>query len=154
MANFIFNVARGRVVELANRVNDSDPTNAGFVAVGISTTATDATLRDLDTLSAVLGDANTSETDNSGYSRQAVAVTVTVDDTADDVDVTVDATITFGATVSGTGTGFTDIVICYDPDTTGGDDTTLVPLVQSDFAFTPSGGSVAATYTNPLYTAS
>ena len=56
MANVVFNIAKGRVAELYNRVKSNDPANSALILVPIDAGATsDATLIDLDTLSAVLG---------------------------------------------------------------------------------------------------
>jgi hypothetical protein len=38
----------------------------------------------------------------------------------------------------------TDLIICYDNDSTGGTDANLVPLTQHDFAITPDGSDVTA----------
>lgn len=37
MANIVFNIAKGRPVELYNRVKNSDPTNAAFILVPLET---------------------------------------------------------------------------------------------------------------------
>lgn len=146
MADFIFNIAKGRIAELANRVNANDPTNAAFVLVAINSSATDATLRDLDTLAAIEADGNTAEATNSGYSRKVLtdssSITVTVDDANDRVDVDMpDQTWTSVAASPG---AWTDLVLCYDANTTGGSDSDIIPLSCHDFAVTPDGSDITA----------
>jgi hypothetical protein len=38
MANIVFNIAKGRVVELYNRVKSNDPANSAIILVPIETT--------------------------------------------------------------------------------------------------------------------
>jgi hypothetical protein len=38
-----------------------------------------------------------------------------------------------------TGAAVSKLVVCYDPDTTGGADTDIIPLTMFDFVHTPSG---------------
>ena len=60
MADIVFNIAKGRVAELYNRVDSNDPANSALVIVPVDVAAvTDATLRDFDTLAAIT--ATTSE---------------------------------------------------------------------------------------------
>ena len=56
MANIVFNIAKGRIVELYNRVKGNDPANAALILVPIETSGleSDATLVDKDDLAAVL----------------------------------------------------------------------------------------------------
>lgn len=143
MADFVYNIAKGRTSELANRVNNNDPTNSALIIVAINAGGvTDATLKDIDDLAAVLATA-ADEVTNSGYARKTITdsglITVTVDDTNDRVDVDMPDQ-TFSTIVAGT--AWTDLLICYDSDTTGGADSAIVPLVQLDFAVTPDGSDI------------
>lgn len=146
MADQVFNIALGRVAELYNRVDSNDPANSALVVVAINTTATDATLKDLDTLAAIEADANTAEATNSGYARKVLTdadiVAFAPDDTNNRVDLDIpDQTWTAVATSPG---AWTDLVICYDNDTTAGTDSNIVPLTQHDFAVTPDGSDITA----------
>lgn len=147
MADFVFNIAKGRVAELANRVNADDPTNSVFIIAAFETSATDATLRDLDTIAAIEADGNTAEKTGGTYARkslnQASSITVTTDDTNDRVDVDCPDQ-TWTALTVGAGS-ITDLVFGYDSDSTGGTDANIVPLTQHDFAITPDGSDVTAT---------
>ncbi len=142
MADFIYNVARGRIAELARRVNANDPIDSAFVIVAVNTTQADATLQDLDTLDAVIADASTAEVTNTGYARKVItAITVTVDDTNNRVDLDI-ADQTWTAVAAGS--AWTDLIICYDANTAAGTDVDLVPLSQHDFAVTPDGTDITA----------
>lgn len=145
MADFTYNVALGRVAELANRVNNNDPTNAVFLLIAYVTTATDATLKDLNDIAAVESDADTAEATNTNYSRKTIddtgSMTVTVDDTNDRVEVDIPDQ-TFSSISAGD--NWTDLVFAYDSDSTGGTDANVEPLSQHDFAVTPDGSDITA----------
>lgn len=146
MADFIYNQAKGRLVSYADRVNANDPANAVLLVLAYNTSATDATLRDLDTVAAVESDGNTAEATNSGYARktldQSAGITVTVDDTNDRTDVDI-ADQTWTAVAASPG-AWTDLVVAYDSDSTGGADSAIVPASQHDFAVTPDGSDITA----------
>ena len=57
MANIVFNIAKGRVAELYDRVKSNDPANSAIILVPIETSGleSDATLIDADTLAADAG---------------------------------------------------------------------------------------------------
>jgi hypothetical protein len=154
MANFVFNIAKGRVVELYHRVDNNDPTNSALVVVAINTSAADATLKDLDTLALVLANAGTSEVTNAGYARKVLDgldAYAAVDDMNDYVDVSL-SNQTWTSVAAGT--GWTDLLICYDPDTTGGTDANIIPLTCNDFVVTPDGSDIIADLsTNGFYRA-
>lgn len=143
MADFVYNIAKGRVAELYNRVDTNDPANSVLLVIVFNTTATDATLRDLDTISAVEADGNTAEVANSGYARKVLTdASITAfapDDTNDRVDCDIPDQTWTGVAA---GTAWTDVVIAYDNDSTGGNDTNVVPLTQHDFAVTPDGSDI------------
>lgn len=142
MSDFVFNVALGRVVEYAARVEANDPTNSAFVIVAINANgASDASLKDLDDLAAVLATA-ANEVTNSGYARKTLpngSLTITVTDASDKVEVDF-ADQTWTAVAAGD--AWTDLIICYDSDTTAGTDSNIIPLVQLDFAVTPDGSDI------------
>jgi hypothetical protein len=143
MADFTFNIGKGRVAELYNRVDQSDPTNAVLVIVAINTSATDATLKDYDTLAAVLADADTAEVTNTNYARIVLDDTdlgaLTVDDTNDRMPCDL-ADQTFSSIAAGD--AWTDLLVCYDSDSTGGTDANIVPLTCHDFEKTPDGSDI------------
>jgi hypothetical protein len=139
MADFVYNIAKGRVAELYNRVDLSDPTNAVLIIAIINAgAATDATLKDLDTLALIEADANAAEVANSGYARKTLTdadiVAFAADDTNDRVDLDIPDQTWTGVAA---GTAWTDLIVLYDSDSTGGTDSGIVPLTQHDFAVTP-----------------
>lgn len=144
MADLVFNIAKGRVAELYNRVDSNDPANSALVIVPVDVGAvTDATLRDFDTLAAILGGGVTERTTN-GWTRKTLTdvdlAAFAPDDTNDRVDLDIPDQ-TWTAVTAG---AVTDLIICYDNDTTAGTDANLVPLTMHDFAITPDGSDVVA----------
>lgn len=146
MANFVFNIAKGKVREYHDRVANNDPANSAFVVVAINTTALDATLIDLDTLAAIEADADTEEVANTGYSRIVLDNTDISASSPDDGNDRVDldfADLEFGA-ITDDDVDWTDLVLCYDPDTTAGTDANIIPLIQFDFPITIDGSAITA----------
>jgi hypothetical protein len=148
MANLIFNIALGRVAELYNRVDQNDPTNSALIILLLAASGveSDATLKDLDTFTALVAGA-TNEATNTGYARKTLGdsdiVAFAPDDSNDRVDLDIpDQTWT---AVANDGTGaISDLVIGYDNDTTGGTDANIVPLTLHDFSVTPDGSDIIA----------
>ena len=146
MADFVYNIAKGRVAELYNRVDNSDPTNAVLTVVVIDTAASDATLQDLDTLAAILANTSTAEVTNSNYARIDLDDTDTAAFAADDTNDRVDLDLAdFSWSAVASGDSWTDIIICYEPDSTSPSDSNKIPLCQYDFAVTPDGSDITAT---------
>lgn len=145
MADFVFNIAKGRAAELYNRVDSNDPTNSALIVVAIDANGdTDATMRDRDDLAALLG-GTSNEVTNSGYARKVLTdadlTAFSPDDTNDRVDLDIPDQTWTGV---GAGDAWTDLLICYDNDTTGGTDSSIVPMTCHDFAITPSGSDITA----------
>jgi hypothetical protein len=134
MANVIFNVAKGRIAALAALPQ----TNDALIIVPLESAGlvSDATMIDYDTLAAVLAGPSNEQTTMGRLT--ASGVTVTVDDTNDRVDID----MTDPVWVAATGNAVGALVVCYDPDTTGGTDTDLIPLSKHDFVVTPNGGNI------------
>ena len=146
MANIVPNIAKGRVTELYSRVKNNDPANSVLVIVAISVTGDqDAAMVDADTLQALLALANVAEVTNVNYARKVLnqddLAAYTPDDTNNRSDLDLPDQ-TFEAIASGD--AWTDLVICYDPDSTGGDDSALIPLSIHDFSATPDGSDIVA----------
>jgi hypothetical protein len=145
MADFVFNIAKGRVAELYNRVDSNDPANSALIVVALLSSGieSDATLKDYDTLAAILAAAN-DEATNSGYARKVLTDSdlsaFAADDTNDRVDLDF-ADQTWSAVAASPG-AWAKILVCYDNDTTGGSDTNIVPLTAHDFAVTPDGSDI------------
>jgi ABC-type transport system substrate-binding protein len=140
VSDFVFNIAKGRLAYYASLPAAND----ALIAIPIEAAGveSDATLKDYDTVAALLAAANNEQTT---MGRKTLAsVTTTVDDTNDRNNM--DATdITWTAA---TGNAISDILICYDPDTTGGTDADLIPLTWHDYPATPDGSDITATVTD------
>lgn len=138
MANLVFNIAKGRVAELAalGAANDA------LIAVPIETSGivSDATMVDYDDLATLLAGASNEQTTMGRKTLTGVAVTT--NDTNDRKEVDADD-ITWTAA---TGNAVSAVVICYDNDTTSGTDSSLVPLVKLDMVVTPSGGDITLVF--------
>jgi hypothetical protein len=142
VANIVFNVAKGRVVELYNRVKSNDPANSALVLVPIETSGlpADSALIDLDDLAAVLA---TAANEQSTMGRKVLtdaqlAALPAPDDGNDRYDVSLPS-VTW--TAAG-GNPISKILVCYDSDTTGGTDANIIPLVMFDAVATPDGNDL------------
>ncbi len=145
MANIVFNIAKGRVKEFYNRVENNDPTNAAIILVPIETSGleADATLIDKDDLAAVLS-GTTNEQSTMGrktLTDSDLAALSAPDDTNDRNECDLPTVTWTGAT----GNAISKILVCYDSDTTGGTDSNIIPLTLFDFAQTPSGADIQMT---------
>jgi len=147
MASEPFNVAKGRAIEFHERVENSDPTNAVLVLVLlVASSEADATLRDYDTLAAVLAGANTEAT----FTNYARIVLDDTDVTASTIDDTNDrreadfADQTWSAAGGASNNALDKLLICYDSDSTGGTDANIVPVGHYDFSITTNGGDITA----------
>ena len=145
MANIVFNIAKGRVIELYNRVEASDPTNAALILVPIETTGleSDATLIDVDTLAALIAGATNEQTTmgRKTLTDADLAALPAPTDGSDYYEISL-PTVTWTAA---TGNAISKIAVCYDSDTTGGADSAIIPLTMFDFAMTPSGADIQMT---------
>jgi hypothetical protein len=138
VASFVFNIAKGRFAYYATLPAAND----ALIVVLLETAGleADATLKDYDNLALLL--AGTSNEQTTMGRKTASGVTVTVDDTLNLVDVD-QADITWTAA---TGNAVSALLVCYDPDTTGGTDADLIPLTKQDFVITPDGTDVLAQF--------
>ena len=142
MADLVFNIAKGRVVELCNNVDAGSPANSRLIMIPFNSTDTDDAVRDCDTVAAVEALASTAERTANGWNRKTLAaadVTLVLDDTGNtySVDIT-------DQNWTPTADAVTDLLIAYDADNTTGTDSNLIPLTWHDFAITPDGSQVTA----------
>ena len=135
MANLVFNIALGKIGYYAGLPAAND----GLVLIALESSGleTDAVLRDkADFASLVSGTTNEQTT----VGRKALTgVTGTVDNTNDRIAVD-SADVTWSAP---TGNAISAVVICYDPDTTTGTDSDLIPLTKHDLLWSPDGNTFA-----------
>lgn len=133
-APLVMNVAKGAVAYYGRLL----ATNDALIAIPLELTGieSDDTLQDYDTVAALLAGA-TNEQTTMGR-KTMTGVTVTVDDTNNRVDVDA-ADVTWTAA---TGNDTSRILLAYDPDTTGGTDSDLIPLFLDVFTTDPQGGDI------------
>jgi len=137
MADIEFNIAKGMIAYYGGQAGTG---NAALILVPMEASGleTDATLKDYDTLAAILASTNTEQTT---MGRKTItSVTVTVDDTNDRVDITFADPVWTSATGNAVGA----LVLCYDSDTTAGTDANIVPISKHDFSVTPNGTDITA----------
>lgn len=147
MSDFVFNIAKGRVVEYYNRVENNDPANSALIVLVLATSGleSDATLIDVDSVSALVAGA-TNEVTNSGYARKVLtdaqlSALPAPDDGNDRYDIDIPDQTWTGVAA---GDGWSKLVIAYDSDTTGGTDANIIPLTAHDFVVTPDGSDITA----------
>lgn len=145
MANFVFNIAKGRVTEFYNRVENNDPAASALIVIVIATTGleTQAVLEDKDDFAAVVA-GTTDEVTGTGWNRKTLtdvelAAFPAPDDTNNRYAVPVP---TFNWTPASGAAASSGLVVCYDADTAAGTDANLIPLTFHDFVVTPDGNQV------------
>jgi hypothetical protein len=145
MANFVFNIAKGRVVEYYNRVENNDPAASALVVVVLATTGleTQAVLEDADTLAAVVA-GTTNEVTGTGWDRKVLtdvelAAFPAPDDTNNRYAVPIP---TFNWTPAAAADDASALLVCYDADTAAGTDANIIPLTHHDFTVLTDGNQV------------
>lgn len=143
MGNVVANVSAGLINAYAERVNDSDPTNAVLVIALWTGSQTDDEMRDADTLAAHEALGSLAESTATNYGRKVLSDSdiagSTVDDTGNQRSFDI-ADQTFASL--GPGTALTRATVNYDPDSTGGADSAIIPIAIYDCAITPNGGNL------------
>ena len=145
MATYVFNRAKGRVTELAERVEAGDPTNARFYVIPLSATPAQATAQDVDDFAALIS-AGATELTTGGWNRKTLTSTeiaVAYNDTNDRSEV--DSTdLTWTAVSSGNSVALT---VCY-ASVASPTNAQLLVLTHHDFAITADGSDVVAQITD------
>lgn len=145
MANIVFNIAKGRVVEFYNRVENNDPSTSGLILIPIETSGleSDAVLMHKDTVSDVLSGTTNEQTTmgRKTLTDSDLAALPAPDDGNDRYDVSL-PTVTWTAA---TGNAISKILVAYDADTGAGTDANLVPLTLFDASVTPDGSDIQLT---------
>ena len=140
MANYVFGVALGRVTSYVQDVLDGG--NDAIIWIPMLTSGTAEQAEALADFAAVEADANFSEQTTGGWAR------ITHDETGDGLAQTFDATNNRREADSNDlvwaspSTNTVGLIACYDPDTTTGTDSTLVPLVHLDMVVTGNSQQV------------
>jgi hypothetical protein len=143
MANFVFNIAKGRVAELVKRVDTNTPADAKLILVPLSASETEANAQDVDTLTAFLATAANEQT-GGGWVRKTLtdadfsATDYDPDDANNYMTVSIPS-VTWTTPTAGNNT--TGLVICYNEEAAPTDANTI-PLTHHDFAVTADGNNV------------
>lgn len=143
MANFVFNISKGRAAELYNRVDLNDPAASTLAIMVLATSGveSDATLIDKDTFADVVSGA-TNEVTNSGYAKKVLSdadiVAFAPTDGSDWVTLDIPDQTWTGVAA---GDGWNDVVIGYDYAGTSVM-ANIVPMTQHDFVVTPDGSDI------------
>jgi hypothetical protein len=143
MANYVFNIAKGRIAEFYNRVKSNDPANSALILIPLSVQGSEAEAQDYDTVTAVLGGTSDEQT-GGGWVRKTLtdaqlAAFPAPNDTDNRYDIPVPS-VTWTAPTAGSDT--VGLLIAYDADTTSGTDTNLLPLSSHTFTVTADGNDV------------
>ncbi len=148
MGDGVFNIAKGRVVEYINRVDANDPSASEIVVMLGFGAITDATLKDLDTVAAIIADGGFTEATFTNYARKDITDSGVAlgspDDTNDRFEVDLpDQTWTSAG--NGTNNTLTRLITIYD-STGSAADSGLVPMTFHDFAVTTDGSDLVAQF--------
>lgn len=155
------NITLGRETEYYERVRNSDPTNAVLTAVVLASPAeTIAVMRTYDTLAALL--AANPEVTNTDYARiefdQADLAAPVVDDTNNVIPLVLPLLTWDTNGGPDAGDAWDYLVICYDPDSTGGADSAIIPITFHEMrvegvAAVPNGSPIVFDLTEGWVTA-
>lgn len=142
MANFAFNIVKGRAVELYRRVENNDPAASALILVPLSASGTEVQGQDFDDFAAVLADANFTEA-GAAWGRKVLTdaelAADAVDDTNNRYPIAVPE-VTWTAVAASNDT--TGLLVCYDADTAAGTDANIIPITHHDFAVITDGNDV------------
>jgi len=147
MSNVIFNIAKGKDIAFADDVINNTPANSALIVVLLKASQADDALRDYTTLSALLANAGNTEADFTNYARKVITdadgVSIVINNTSNTTALDIPDQIwsSAGGTIDNT---LTRLLICYDSDTTGGNDANIVPVYAYDFAATTNGENLEA----------
>lgn len=160
MSGFVFDVARGREVELYGRVDGNDPANSAFVIVVLALVGleADTTLRTYPDLASLLAASN-NEVTNTGYGRitltDADLAAYTVDYAAHLITLPLPTQVYPAVDVGDT---WSKALILYDSDTTSGTDANIIPVTAQDIRLfsaplAPNGGAITFSWPQGLLVA-
>lgn len=142
MADIVFNVAKGKVNEYVNRVDSNDPANSALIVVLLKVVEADATLKDYDTLAAILAGSNT-EANFTNYARKTLTDSNVSAPSPDDVNdreqASLGGDLVYSSAGGATNNSLVKLLVCYDSDTTAGTDSNIIPLTAHDVTITTDG---------------
>jgi hypothetical protein len=143
MADFCFNIAKGKAGQYIQNVKDGSPANSRLKVIPLETTGleADATLKDYDEVAALLAGTSNEQATMGRKTVTGANLTLTVDDTNERFDVDMVDIVWTAAT----GNAISALLVVYCPDgVTPGADTTFIPLTNHAFVVTPDGSDITA----------
>jgi hypothetical protein len=144
VADFTFNIAKGRIGEFLARVDANEPASSAIILVPLAASGTAAQGQTLDTLAQVEAHAAFAEQTHVSWGRKVLEDThfLTTDHQPDDVANAFDSSLPQVVWASpALGQDTTGLLVCYAPDKTGAD-STFIPLTHHDFYVSGDGGPV------------
>jgi hypothetical protein len=156
--DFVFNIGRGRAHELHRIVNDNVLANSAIIEVVLALAGleVDDTLREYDTLAALLAASN-NEPAQAQYNRKtwtdADLAPAVIDDALNTVRLP-GPTATWTSVVAGD--SWAKVLWCIDFDTTAGGDTDIIPIAAQDMLINgsvviPAGVNIQWSVPNGYY---
>ena len=148
MADGVFNIAKGRVNEFLNRVDDDDPSTSEIVITLMTGAATDATLRDVDTFAALFALGDAAEATFTNFARKILTQADITGPTPDDTNDRQDSDLpdqTFTSAGGATNNTLTRLIVGFDSAGVG-TDSGIVPMTFHDFAATTDGSDIVAQF--------
>lgn len=146
MANGIFNISKGRGVAFYDNVESNSPANSAFVAVLLVAAEADDTLNNYETLADILAQAGNTEASFTNYARKVVTdaelAPLPAPDNANNRRDLPFPSQTFASAGGASNQTMAKVLICYDPDTTAGDDGDIIPVGYYDYLGTTDGSDI------------
>lgn len=150
-AEMVFNIAKGKIGYYASLPAANDA--LVVVLLKASGLQSDAFLADHDDLAALLAASN-DECDFTNYARKTLSsITPAVDDTNNRYTLTA-AGLTWTAAGGAINNGTGKLLVCYDPDTTSGSDSSIIPLTGYPMGDTTDGTDLVVAWSDFLLIAS
>jgi len=149
IAYYYYAVENSLVVTAAGTPALTSTANAAFVLLMLETTGLEAddTLNNHDDLAALLAAANNEPTGGT-YVRKILtdadlAAVPAPNDTTNTLNLIIPDVVWTALTTTGNA-AISKLLVCFDPDSTAGTDSSIIPLTHHDFSFTPDGTDVTA----------
>jgi hypothetical protein len=160
MASVQFNISKGREVELYERVNTNDPTNSALILMVLESGSASGLsgLPDFDTFAAILAGGYT-EVGNANYARKTLTDADLAAWAPDDTNNWIRLVLPLQSWANiGSGDTWDLGVVGYDPDTTGGTDSAIVPITGSELrengtALVPNSSTMVVDFSSAWITA-
>jgi hypothetical protein len=145
VANFVFNTAKGRIVEFYNRVENNDPSTSAFIVIPIETSGLESQANLEDSISVTeLLDGATNEQTTMG--RKTLTDTELASlPAADTTNNRYSLDLPDITWTAASGNAISALVVAYDANTGAGTDADIIPCTYHDFIVTPTGTDIVAT---------